>query len=198
MKYRYIFSTFSTELLWHWSGVYHLTLALPPLYSDNHNYVTNVGLIVLFNESYVFILMGIPNKRHFYRLTEPKWPNQILIATWWRLQMEKFSALLALCAGNLPVTGEFRAQRPVTRSFDVFFDLRPNKRLSKQSRGWRFETPSRSLWRHCNVHEHRAVPGNVEASEVIQVSKCIRVFALYILVVVYCENHDIFVRFLRL
>ena len=35
-----------------------------------------------------------------------------------------FSALLALCAGNSPVTGKFPAQRPVTRSLDVFFDLR--------------------------------------------------------------------------
>ena len=43
------------------------------------------------------------------------------------------------------------AQRPVTRSFDVFFDLRLNKRLSKQSWGWWIETLSRSLWRHCNV-----------------------------------------------
>ena len=70
---------------------------------------------------------------------------------WWRYEMETFSALLALCAGNLPVTGEFPAQRPVTRSFDVFFDMRLNKRLSKQSWGWWFETPSRPLWRHCNV-----------------------------------------------
>ena len=45
--------------------------------------------------------------------------------------METFSALLAICAGNSPVTGEFPAQRPVTRSFDVFFDLHLNKRLSK-------------------------------------------------------------------
>ena len=65
--------------------------------------------------------------------------------------METFSALLALCAGNSPVTGEFPSQRPVRRSFDVFFDLRLNKRLSKQSCGWWFETPSRPLWRHCNV-----------------------------------------------
>ena len=42
-------------------------------------------------------------------------------------------------------------QRPVTRRFDVFFDLRLNKRLSKQSWGWLFETPSRSLWRHCKI-----------------------------------------------
>ena len=38
--------------------------------------------------------------------------------------METFSVLLAICAGNSPVTGEFPAQRPVTRSFDVFLDLR--------------------------------------------------------------------------
>ena len=47
--------------------------------------------------------------------------------------METFSALLAICAGNSPVTGEFLAQKPVTRSFDVLFDLRLNTRLSKQS-----------------------------------------------------------------
>ena len=42
------------------------------------------------------------------------------------------------------------SQRPVTRNFDVFFDLHPNKRLSKQWWGWWFETPSHPLWRHCN------------------------------------------------
>ena len=46
--------------------------------------------------------------------------------------METFSMLLAICAGNSPVIGEFSAQRLVTQSFDVFFDLRLNKRLSKQ------------------------------------------------------------------
>ena len=54
--------------------------------------------------------------------------------TWWRHQMETFSTLLAFCAGNSLVTGEFPAQRPVTRSFDVFFDLGLNQQLSKQ---WR-------------------------------------------------------------
>ena len=42
---------------------------------------------------------------------------------WWRHQIETFSALLALCAGNSPVTGAFPSQRPVTRSFDVLFHL---------------------------------------------------------------------------
>ena len=62
--------------------------------------------------------------------------------TWWRHQTETFSAL--------PVTGEFPAQTPVTRRFDVFFDLCLNKRLSKQWWGWWFETPLRSFWRHYN------------------------------------------------
>ena len=67
------------------------------------------------------------------------------------IEMETSSALLAFCAGNSPVTGEFHAQRPVTRSFDDFVDLRLNKQLSKQSWGWWFETPLGSLWCHCNV-----------------------------------------------
>ena len=71
--------------------------------------------------------------------------------SWWSHQMETFSALLAICAGNSPVPGEFPTQRPVARSFDVFFDLRLNKRFSKQSWGWWFETLSHPLWRHCNV-----------------------------------------------
>ena len=64
--------------------------------------------------------------------------------------METISVLLAICAGNSPITGEFSTQNPVMRSFDVFFDLRLNQRLSKQSWGWWFETPSHPLWRHCN------------------------------------------------
>ena len=67
------------------------------------------------------------------------------------IKMETFSALLAICAGNSPVPGEFPVQRPVRWSFDVFFDLRLNKRLSKQSGGWWFDTPSRQLWGHRNV-----------------------------------------------
>ena len=61
------------------------------------------------------------------------------------------SALLVICVGNSPVTGEFPSNRPVTRSFDVFFGLRLKNRLRKQSWGWWLETPSRSLWRHSNV-----------------------------------------------
>ena len=61
------------------------------------------------------------------------------------------SAFLAIFRGNSPITGEFPTQKPVTRSFDVFHDLRQNKRWNKQSWVWWFETPSRPLWRHSNV-----------------------------------------------
>ena len=71
-----------------------------------------------------------------------------ILCSWWRHQIETFSSLLVICAGNSPVPGEFPAQRPMTRNFDVFFDLRANKRLSKQWWGWWFETPSCALWRH--------------------------------------------------
>ena len=78
------------------------------------------------------------------------WSDICPIPQWWRHQMEIFSALLALCAGNSSVTGEFPTQRPVTRSFDVFFDLHLIKLLSKHSRGWWFETLSCPWWRHRN------------------------------------------------
>ena len=65
--------------------------------------------------------------------------------------MEAFSALLAICAGNSPVTGEIPAQMPVTRSFDVFFDLRRNKGLSKTIARLVLWDALRPLWRRCNV-----------------------------------------------
>ena len=97
---------------------------------------------------------------HYHCMVGEQWSGSgdlrnfwLIYRPWWRHQMETFSALLALCAGNSPVTGEFPAQRPVTtRSSDVFFDLHLNKRLSKQLWGWRFETPLRSLWCHRNVN----------------------------------------------
>ena len=71
--------------------------------------------------------------------------------SWWRHQMEIFSALLAICAGNSPVPvnsphkGQWCGALMV-----VFFYLRLNKRLSKQSWGCWFETLPRPLWRHSN------------------------------------------------
>ena len=80
---------------------------------------------------------------------------------WWRHQMEAFSALLALCEGNPPITGEFPSQRPVTRSFDAFLHLCLNKRLSKpSSRRW-FETPSHLLWRHWYASDEQNMMSSV-------------------------------------
>ena len=73
------------------------------------------------------------------------------VYSWWCHQMETFSTLLALCVENSPVIGEFPSWRPLTWSFDIFFDLRLNKCLSKQLRCRWLERPSHSLWRHCNV-----------------------------------------------
>ena len=56
--------------------------------------------------------------------------------------------------GGPPVTGGSPSQQPVPRSLEVFFDLRLNKLLSKQSRRRWHETPSRSLWRQCNDDLH--------------------------------------------
>ena len=81
-----------------------------------------------------------------------------LLSAWRRHQMETFSALLTFCAEHSSVHGEFYAQRSVTRSFDVFFDLHLNKQLSKQWWGWWFETPSSSLWRQCNGEFEREGP----------------------------------------
>ena len=61
----------------------------------------------------------------------------------WCHQMETFFMLLALCAGNSPVTGEFPSQRPVTWSFDVFFDLRINGWVNNHEAG---------DWRHPHNH----------------------------------------------
>ena len=103
-------------------------------------------------------------------------------ATWWCHQMELFSALLALCAGNSPVTGEFLRgihrwpvnsphKVPVTRSFDVFLHLRLNKGLSKQSsKQSRFETPSCPLWRHYNDFERRH-PASKDDTQTLIVTK---------------------------
>ena len=66
------------------------------------------------------------------------------------IKWKHFQRYWPFVGGNSPVPGELPAQRPVTWSFDAFFDRCLNKRLSKQSFGWSFEAPSRSLWRHCN------------------------------------------------
>ena len=72
------------------------------------------------------------------------WWLEYVLTSWWRHQMETFSAILALCAGNSPVTGEFPSQRPVTQSSDIFFGL-----LYAETNGWINNRDAGGLRRHC-------------------------------------------------
>ena len=82
----------------------------------------------------VKITYGKNNDLRFHIVVVSFIDAYMIETTWWRHQMETFSALLALCAGNSSFTGEFPTQRPATRSFEVSFDVRLNQHLSNQ---WR-------------------------------------------------------------
>ena len=69
---------------------------------------------------FVLIAFTLFNAYFCSNISQNIWGHYL---TWWRHQMRAYSALLALYAGNSPFTGEFPSQGPVTRSFDVFFDL---------------------------------------------------------------------------
>ena len=106
---------------------------------------------------YIFNVLTLQTQ-HWKSHKGALWLPEEYSLPWWRHQMETFSRLLAFCAGNSPVTGEFPSQRPVTRIFDVFFDLRLNQWLNKQWRHRKFETLSCSLWRHFNAEEFNLHP----------------------------------------
>ena len=130
----------------------------------------HMGFVWSFRLPYRWVGLGVHQRHTPVKIWSSIHPSRQNVVqhppTWWRHQMETFSALLVLCAGNSSVPGEFPTQRPVTRSFDVFFDLGLNKRLRKHSKRWWFEAQSSSLWRHRNapiglghicVHIYRAV-----------------------------------------
>ena len=105
------------------------------------------------------------------------------------------SIMMTSSNGNIfrvigPLCGEFTghrwipSQRPLPRSFIVLFNLRLDKRLSKHSRRWWFETPSSSLWRHWNDF-------------CILCQELSMLFTLYSVVVWYWENKISLWRFLR-
>ena len=124
-----------------------------PTHRDAHNDNIRPILVLGKNGPWFAAVVMVVNINWFTRRLLIPWCHPVktrLSVSWWRHQMETFSTLLTICAGNSPVPSEFPTQRPVMRSFDVFFDLRPNKRFSKQRWGWWFEMPSCSLWRHCN------------------------------------------------
>ena len=113
-------------------------------------------------ETVQLCLSNIPNSTHLWNVMK----CILLLVLWPLLQKDipqstfghddvikwkQFPRYWPFVRGNSPVTGEFSSQRPVTRNFDVFFDLHLNKRLSKQSRRRWLEMPSCSLWRHGSV-----------------------------------------------
>ena len=154
------------EVMWHHLMIPLLTQITVLIWRRSRCFVFILYFSFLCGEVYMChfarscrpVCLISPGQQSIIKISDSQRDFQVSVS-WWRHQMETFFALLAVCAGNSPVTGEFPTQRPVTRSFDVFFDLRLNKQLSKQSSGWWFETPPSPLWRHCNVLlccQHRA------------------------------------------
>ena len=109
-------------------NIYKLCSSIPRIYGQTIDfplcYIFSLLTSISGDEDLIECGIGLLERQHS---ASENWMS------WWRHQMETFSALLAICTGNSPVPGEFPAQRPVTRSFDVFFDLRLHKRLSKRS-----------------------------------------------------------------
>ena len=121
--------------LWYLTTIFP-TPTLPNFPDRLPHLKTNVDKYKWFGVVQIKITLLDSIARHYYYFDR----------AWWRHQME------TIFPRNWPfVRGIHRG--PVTRSFDVYFDLRPNTRLSKQSWGWWFETPSRPLWRHRNGNE---------------------------------------------
>ena len=129
------------------------------------NNVLAYGLAPLW--SWSSLKIGEPGHQHTWY-----WSHRAigtsLSWTWWHHQMETLYKSLAICAGHSLVTSEFPTQRPVTWSLDVFFDLRLNKRLSKQSWDWWFETSSPPLWRHCNEKIILCLIGGLHARHIYE------------------------------
>ena len=94
-----------------------------------------LGMLNAWNEWYMHMYISMPNKH-----VDLCWYLGLQIF-WYHHQMETFSVSLALREGNPPVTSGLPSQRPVTGSFDIFFDMRLNKWLSKRDAG--------DLRRHC-------------------------------------------------
>ena len=101
--------------------------------------------------------MHTPRRWQMWYLTMTSIGYKLEDESWWRHQMETFSALLGICAWNSPVSGEF-PHKASKAGFDVFFDLLLKKSLSKQKWGWWFETQSHPLGRHWMPYNIYSMP----------------------------------------
>ena len=99
------------------------------------------------------VLWGFGRNRPHYNgtalyIATPRWSSLIVSYFTYCIILMNIDIIAFLSYQHC--TGQFPTQRPMTQNFDVFFDMRLNKRWSKQSWGRWFDTPSRPLWRHCN------------------------------------------------
>ena len=111
-------------------------------------------IIKLFITIYRFVqhraVLGLLHYMLPYQLNE-----RVCVAyPWWHHQMETVSALLALCAENSPVTGEFPHNGQLRGALMISWISAWKKRLSKQARRQWLHTPSCSLWRHVATNCH--------------------------------------------
>ena len=142
---------------------------------DRDGHYESIRAFITLTDTHWWSEKGVPLNCIIVNLIE-KWFFMILSPKWIKhfassitpsasfhddIIMETFSALLTLSVGNQPFTGGCPSQRPVTRSFDVFFDLCLKKRLGKQSRCRWIETPSRPLWRHYTVTKLFTMNNNI-------------------------------------
>ena len=127
VEWKYVLITWQMRVIWH--GIIQ-----PKLIKQWKQNSIARSLELLLQHNFLYMVVkcdtrsnsNLENFHSGFELpitTEWNYTKTSIPYAWWRHQMEAFSALLDHCAGNSPVTGEFPSQRPVTRSFDVFFDL---------------------------------------------------------------------------
>ena len=101
-------TAFVIKITYHWTGIHLIWSLMINMYISHKLFFLSTGIWIVLSKG-----------PHLLRLRPETLANENIShtsSTWWRHQMETFSALLAICEGNSPVTGEFLAQRPVTRS----------------------------------------------------------------------------------
>ena len=107
--------------------------------------VTVVRDACQYMDGQIFILFCV--SEFWYLSTKATYKTSIIMMT------SSNGYIFRVCEGNPPISGDLRSHRPATHGFRVFFDLPLNKRLSKHSWCWWFETPASSLWRYCNDND---------------------------------------------
>ena len=119
------------------------------------------------NSSQIKIVIKLRQEVSFHATSTLVSHNDHMMSSW-RHWMEIIPRYWPFCQMNPTITGGFPSQRPMSLSFDKYFDLHLNKRLSKQSRQWWFETPSCSLWHHCNCNGKSIVSCPASANSVLK------------------------------